>query len=77
MNIHEAKTHLSKYVKKAQKGQRIVLCIRNVPVAELRSLPKESDRKAGYGAAKGQVVIHPEFFDPMPDEFLAYFDGRK
>lgn len=77
VNIHEAKTHFSKYVKKAQKGQTIVLCRRNVPIAEIRPLPTDADRRKAFGAAKGKVVIPPEFFDPMPDDFLAYFDGRK
>ena len=77
VNIHEAKTHFSKYVKKAQRGQTVILCRRNVPIAELRPLSNEVSGKRGYGAAKGKVVIPPEFFEPMPDEFLAYFDGRK
>lgn len=35
VNIHEAKTHLSRYVKRVVKGKTIVVCLRNVPVAEL------------------------------------------
>ncbi len=76
VNIHEAKTHLSKYLKKVEKGQTVILCRRNVPIAELRPTVA-ADRKRAYGMDKGKIVIHPEFFDPMPDEFLAYFDGRK
>lgn len=77
VNIHEAKTNLSKYLKKVEKGQRVVLCRRNVPVAELRLVPAKKGKNPLFGMDKGKIVIHPEFFDPMPDDFLAHFDGRK
>jgi prevent-host-death family protein len=74
VNIHEAKTHLSKYLRKAEKGQQIVVCRRNVPIAVLGpTVAPVVDRRKGFGSAKGKVVIHPEFFDPMPEEFLEYF----
>ena len=36
LNIHEAKTHLSKYLAKLEKGETILLCRRNEPIAEIR-----------------------------------------
>lgn len=79
VNIHEAKTQFSKYLKKAEKGQTIIVCRRNVPIAEIRatSTSPAIDRKKWFGMDKGKVTIAPEFFDPMPDDFLAYFDGSK
>ena len=39
LNIHEAKTHLSEYLQRMEKkGEPIVLCRRNVPIAEIRPL---------------------------------------
>ena len=38
VNIHQAKTHLSRYVKRAKAGETIILCDRNKPVAEIRPL---------------------------------------
>jgi prevent-host-death family protein len=74
INIHEAKTHLSKYLRKAEKGQRIVVCRRNVPIAVLGpTVAPAVDRSKGFGSARGKVIIPPEFFDPMPEEFLEYF----
>ena len=70
INIHEAKTNLSKYVKKAEKGQTVEICRRNVPVAVLGpSAAPIVDRARVFGMDKGKVVIHPEFFDPMIEEF--------
>lgn len=73
INIHEAKTHLSKYLKKAERGQRIVVCRRNVPIAVLGPTEPVVDRRKGFGSAQGKVIIPPEFFDPMPEEFLEHF----
>ncbi len=69
INIHEAKTHLSKYLKKAEKGQRIVVCRRNVPIAVLGPTTPVVDRASAFGMDKGKVIIPPEFWDPMIEEF--------
>src|SRR5277367_1292344 len=70
INIHEAKTHLSKYLKKAEKGQRIVVCRRNVPIAVLGPMVAPVvDRAKAFGSATGKVIIPPEFWDPMIEEF--------
>jgi antitoxin (DNA-binding transcriptional repressor) of toxin-antitoxin stability system len=39
LNIHEAKTHLSRYLSRLAKGETITLCKRNVPIAEIRPIP--------------------------------------
>ena len=44
LNIHEAKTHLSRYLQELVAGETIVLCRRNVPIAEIRLLPKDSEQ---------------------------------
>jgi prevent-host-death family protein len=74
INIHEAKTHLSKYLRKAEKGQQIVVCRRNVPIAVLGpTTAPVVDRAKAFGSAKGKVVIPPEFFDPMIEEFPEFY----
>jgi antitoxin (DNA-binding transcriptional repressor) of toxin-antitoxin stability system len=74
INIHEAKTHLSKYLEKIAKGHTVVLCKRNVPIAEIRPLPKVVDRRKLFGMDKGKVIIPPEFFDPMTEEFPEHYE---
>ena len=76
LNIHEAKTHLSRYLEKLKKGETILLCKRNEPIAEIRPLPERSNRKRPIGLAKGQLTIHKEFFDPLPDDVIQAFDGH-
>lgn len=76
LNIHEAKTHLSHYLKRLEQGETILLCRRNVPIAEIRPLSAELDKPRPVGLARGEFTVSPEFFDPLPDEFLDAFEGK-
>lgn len=77
VNVHDAKTHFSEYLEKVAQGETVVICKRNVPVAELRSTRPARRKLRAIGLDKGKFTIPPEFFDPLPDELLDYFDGRK
>lgn len=77
LNIHEAKTHLSKYLTKLEKGETILLCRRNEPIAEIRPLPPKRKKPRPMGLHEGKFKLGPEFFEPLPDELLAYFNGEK
>ena len=76
LNIHEAKTHLSRYLARLEKGEVIVLCKRNTPIAEIRRLPPVRTQPRPLGLAKGTVRILPSFFDPLPADELAAFEGE-
>jgi len=75
LNIHEAKTHLSKYLAKLKAGDRILLCKRNRPVAEITLLPEDPVRPRPIGLAKGQFTVPRSFFEPPPEELLRAFEG--
>ena len=75
LNIHEAKTHLSRYLEKLKKGETILLCKRNEPIAEIRPLPTHPHRKRPIGLTKGQLTIPKEFFDPLPKEIIQTFQN--
>ena len=76
VNIHDAKTNLSRYLTELKPGEALVLCNRNQPVAEIRSLRKKAIRKPRIGAAKGEFKVPASFFKPLPDELLKAFSGR-
>ena len=67
LNIHEAKTHLSRYLAKLREGECIILCRRNVPIAEIRSLARKK-YKPRIGVFKGQFTVPDSFFEPLPEE---------
>ena len=63
--IHEAKTHFSKLIEKAMMGEEVVIAKGNQPLVRLSPLAPAQKRKVG--SAKGQVVIAPDFDDPLED----------
>lgn len=76
LNIHEAKTHLSRYLKRLEQGETILLCRRNVPIAEIRPLSARRDEPRPIGLAKGEFAVSAEFLDPLPEELLDAFAGK-
>ena len=74
VNIADAKTHFSRYLDMVAKGETIVVCRRNVPVAEIRPVPRALREDRPVGIDRG-MTIPSEFFDPLPDEVLDAFEG--
>ena len=74
-NIHEIKAKLSKYIEMAEAGETVVICRRNIPVAEIHAVAEKKKRTPILGAARGQVRILPSFFEPMSEEELALWEG--
>ena len=72
--MHEAKTHLSRYLKRLKPGETLVLCKRNKPVAEVRLVRGKPVKPRVIGWAKGEFTVPDSFFEPMPDEFLKHFE---
>lgn len=71
LNIHEAKTHLSRYIQQVQEGKVITLCRHDVPVALLTPLPsKKRSKKNLFGLARGRGEVTEEFFDELTDKDL-------
>jgi antitoxin (DNA-binding transcriptional repressor) of toxin-antitoxin stability system len=76
INIHEAKTHLSHYLDEVQKGERILLCKRNLPVAEIRLVAQHSKSPRPLGLARTIFQVPDSFFEDLPEETVALFDGE-
>lgn len=75
LNINQAKTHLSAYLERLRKGETILLCKRNTPIAEIRPLPEQRTRKRPIGLAAGEFALPQSFFDPLPEDVLGSFSG--
>jgi prevent-host-death family protein len=76
INVHEAKAHLSHYLEEVEKGELVVVCRRNRPVAEIRPITPKAVEKRPIGLAKGTFTVPPSFFDELPKETLALFSGE-
>lgn len=72
INIHEAKTHLSRFVDQAAAGEEIIIARAGKPVARLVSLDTLPTRRK-LGIFKGRLNVPDDFDAPLPDEVLAGF----
>ncbi len=70
VNIHEAKTHLSRLLERVEGGERIVIARAGRPIADL--VP-HVERGVVFGLAKGRIGWEPETFDEFDDEVAALF----
>jgi prevent-host-death family protein len=77
INITEAKSHLSKYLRRVKKGETIILCERNVPFAEIGPIKPESRQLRPIGLDKGRLTVPASFFEPLPEWLLDAFEGKK
>lgn len=75
VNIAEAKVRLSRIVDAALQGERVVLCRRNVELAEIRPLPRRAARHRPIGTDR-RLEIPDSFFEPLPEDLLRAFEGR-
>jgi prevent-host-death family protein len=73
VNIFEAKAKLSDLLDRAAAGERILICKRNQPVAELRpiAVPRQTPRP--IGKARGTLTIPDTFFEPLDADDLEAF----
>ncbi len=71
VNIHEATTHLSRLVERAERGEEIVIARAGVPVARIVPLI-EVARKRVPGVWKGKVPIPGDFDAPYPQIELLF-----
>jgi prevent-host-death family protein len=75
VNIHAAKTHLSRLVDQAAAGEEIVIARAGKPVARLVRL-EEKPKKRVLGLYEGELRIPADFDAPLPDDILALFEGE-
>jgi prevent-host-death family protein len=74
MNVHEAKTHLSKLLDQALAGEEVVIMRSGKPLVRL--MPVETAPAPRIlGTAKGDFVVPDDFDEPLPDDVLAQFEG--
>ena len=69
VNIHEAKTHLSRLIARVQKGQEIVIAKSGKPVARLVPMGPPPQKPAPFGFMKGAVIYMADDFDAPLEDF--------
>ena len=74
-NINEIKARLSEYLDAVSRGERVVICKRNTPIAELRAIVPARTELRKVGGAAGRMTVPESFFLPLPEEVLIDFEG--
>ena len=74
VNVHRAKTELSRLLARVEAGEDVVIARRGQPVVRLVACTARSERRPDV--LKGRVVVPDSFFDPLPEEELAAWEGR-
>ena len=75
-NIHEAKTHLSRLIDRAEAGEEIVIARAGKPVVRLIAYRQDTPPKRTPGIWKGKVKISPDF-DELPESVAEVFRGER
>ena len=74
VNVHEAKTNLSRLLAKVEAGEDVIIARNGTPVA--RVVPVRRPGKRQFGSMKGRIRLDDGFFDPLPEEELAAWEGK-
>jgi prevent-host-death family protein len=75
INIHEAKTHLSRIIDEVAAGSEVIIAKAGKPMARLTSFAGEP-RPKKLGLLKGKVTVPDDFNEPLDDATIASFEGR-
>jgi prevent-host-death family protein len=74
VNIHEAKSQLSRLIEAVISGEEVIIAKAGTPVVRLVSVNQKA--KLRLGLMKGKIKIADDFNAPLPDDVLATFEGR-
>lgn len=80
ININKVKANLSSYLARVAEGETVVICKRNIPIAELRPLAVVPKKKRPVGLAGKEYPgfrLSDTFFEPLPADIEAAFNGKE
>lgn len=75
VNMHQAKSQLSRLVERVSAGEEIIIARAGKPVARLAPL-EQSGKPRTPGLLKGKIWISKDFDAPLPDDLLELFEGK-
>ena len=76
VTLEEIQRDLLNYLQKVEAGETLVITRADEPLAEIKPVDPGAARLRPFGLAAGEFAVPDDFDDPMPEEFLRYFEGR-
>ncbi len=74
VNVHEAKTNLSRLLAQVEAGEEVVIARNGKPVARLVACGRRGKRRPDV--LKGKITVPDSFFDPLPEDELRAWEGE-
>ena len=74
VNVHEAKTHLSRLLAQVEAGEEVTIARNGKPVARLVRCKERGERRPG--SMVGLFMVPDSFFHPLPEDELASWEGN-
>lgn len=77
VTVHQAKTNLSKLIARAEAGEEVIIARGDKPAVKLVAVVVAEPKKPRVpGRLKGQFELTEAFFEPLPEEELAAWEGN-
>jgi prevent-host-death family protein len=77
VNLHAAKTHLSRLVDEAAAGEDVVIAKAGKPLVRLVPVARPAGRRRTFGALKGKIQIDADFDAPLPSAIARAFGAKR
>ncbi len=74
VNVHEAKTHFSRFLERAMAGEEIIIARNGMPLVRLTPVAAPEGERT-EGLSKGEITISEDFDAPLPEELLDRFES--
>lgn len=75
VTVHQAKTQLSKLIAAVEAGEEVVIARGDKPVARIVPIAALDSPKRVAGRLKGKIALTDAFFEPLPEDELAAWEG--
>ena len=75
VNIHQAKTHLSRLLQRVASGEEVTIARAGKPIARLVAIKPKSKKIRPLGMDRDRIWIADDFDAPLPDDLLKKFYG--
>lgn len=72
-STYEARTKFSELLRKVQNGEEVIITNRQKEVAKLVPIKNLKEQRKP-GSAKGSFIISDDFLDPLPEDFIKFFE---
>jgi len=77
VSVHEAKTQLSRLLRRVAAGEEMTIASRGVPVARIVPARVGKGARRKPGVDRGKFVVPDDFDAPLRDEILDGFEGKE